>query len=696
MIAIAKNERQRDVERKRSKRSADKLVAVPKCANRRRRTRLERNDVKWLMHYFGPESGSESPFTYEFTLQQRAMIEAIRNAILHGGDQSLAASRGEGKTTLFERLLLKYTLQGIVGFSVLFAATGSAAQDSLESIKWEIENNDALREDYPEVCVPVVALESTPNRAHYQLVEGHRHDNGKPYSNASSKFSWCGQEIYFPNVPGSPSAGAIIATRGLDSAVRGLKKKGRRVDVAGIDDPDTEETARSEDQAKKLETRIDRAIAGLGGQKRRVSRVMLTTLQNRTCVSYRYTDPTQKPSWNGKRFRFLVNPPEREELWEEYVELKQIDWREGSTAAHEYYVSNRKAMDAGAEVANPNRYMAGELSALQHYYNEVARIGPDAVATEYDNDPPEESGPVESGINPGLIQRRLSNHPRRVVPSDCVLLTRGIDVGKRYLHQVVKAWRNDATNYVVDYGVFETSGTVHRSDEGLELAIYNAILGIFEAYDETPCVRPDGEIVDVGLTLIDSGYQAPAVYDACRTIGLGAFPAKGHGKSDGCVTLSFSAASKRTVDRRPGDGWFQQRHREPDKAAVWVTHCDTDRWKGFEHARWMTPEDKAGAAFVFGEMTAEELENIAKRMPRESRGHAEYASHLCAEVEVEEMVKDVLKRYWKPTGKNNHYLDASYLADVAASMKGIRLLGETKKPANSERKSLAELSKAAG
>lgn len=30
-----------------------------------------------------------------------------------------------------------------------------------------------------------------------------------------------------------------------------------------------------------------------------------------------------------------------------------------------------------------------EESALQHYYNEVARIGPEAVATEYDNDPPE-------------------------------------------------------------------------------------------------------------------------------------------------------------------------------------------------------------------------------------------------------------------------------------------------------------------
>ena len=46
--------------------------------------------------------------------------------------------------------------------SVLFAATGSAAQDSLQSILGEIETNERLRADYLEVCVPVLALEYTP------------------------------------------------------------------------------------------------------------------------------------------------------------------------------------------------------------------------------------------------------------------------------------------------------------------------------------------------------------------------------------------------------------------------------------------------------------------------------------------------------------------------------------------------------
>lgn len=61
----------------------------------------------------------------------------------------------------------------------------------------------------------------------------------------------------------------------------------------------------------------------------------------------------------------------------------------GSTnKAHELYLAQRAAMDTGAIAANPNRYTPAEVSTLEFYYSEVARIGADAVATEYDNDPP--------------------------------------------------------------------------------------------------------------------------------------------------------------------------------------------------------------------------------------------------------------------------------------------------------------------
>lgn len=712
MISIAGgagDERSRDAARKRAQREDVKEVAIPKCADPERRSRLEANDVAWLMFYFGPDSGVTDPFTYDFTGQQLEMISELGIAFTAGGDKALAASRGEGKTTLFERMTIKYVLKGIVSYAALFAATGALADGSLDTIKTAFEENPLLALDYPEACIPVQALEGTPNRAHYQLVSGHRHDNGQPFERQPSKFKWCGQEIVLPNVPGSPSARAIIAARGLDSAVRGLKKKGRRPDIAGIDDPDTEETVNSEEQAKKLEGRIDKAIGGLGSQTRPISRIMLTTLQNRTCVSYRYTDPRLKPTWKGKRFRWLIAPPENGELWEEYCQIRRSEFEDLAAGksddefcrkSHQFYVSKREAMDAGSIVANPNRFdprvledgSQVEVSALQRYYNEVVRLGAEAVATEYDNDPPEETGPIESGISAGKIQMRLSGYPRRTVPPNCTLLSQGIDLQKAGGHWVVRAWLPDASPFTIDYGFHESHGVTYGSDEGIEHAIRRVILERMESLKSEPYVTADGKPVDVALTLVDSGWQAAAVYQACAEIGLGIYPAKGHGKSHGCATPNFHDIFRRTPDRKPGDGWFMSRI----AGNQWLVHCDTDRWKSFEHARWMTAEGKPGAATLFGDMTEEERRFRDKRMPRDAKDHHSYAHHLTAEVEVEETVRGTLKRFWKvKAGRvQNHYLDASYLADVAAAMKGIRLLGQVVKPAGmppSERPSARDL-----
>ena len=69
-------------------------------------------------------------------------------------------------------------------------------------------------------------------------------------------------------------------------------------------------------------------FAWLGGQKRRVARVMLTTLQNRTCVSFKCTDPEQKPTWKE------VMPPARMQMMEsEIAKFENSDMRRDSSCA---------------------------------------------------------------------------------------------------------------------------------------------------------------------------------------------------------------------------------------------------------------------------------------------------------------------------------------------------------------------------
>jgi len=678
--------RAKDSARKRAAAATARLVIVPPCEHRRRRDMLEQNLARWLRWYF------HHIFTDAFTEQQLAMIEALRAAVVHGGDQAIAASRGEGKTTLCECVLAWSLLTGQSRFAVLFSATGGDAENSLATWKALFIDDESkrLQADYPEVCTPVAALENTPNRAHYQLISGNRHDTGEPYGPVSSKFQWCGRRVQLPKVPGAPGSRGIFATRGLDAAVRGLKVGNQRPDVAVIDDPDTDETVNSSDQAAKLVRKIERNIAGLAGQKRPMARVMLTTIQRTECVSAWYTDPAQKPTWKGQRHRFMVKPPANLELWEEYQAmrlqaLEQFASGQGddehARGAHQFYIDNRAEMDRGHEVANPNRYdqstlpdgSQAELSAVQAYYNLVARLGAEAVATEYDNSPPEEAAALDTGLTAYRVQHQVSGYPRKRIPPGVVCLTAGIDVRKIALHWTVRAWEINGTGYTIDYGIQEVHGTVVGSDEGLDLAIRRTILERMEDWQDSPYVREGGEQLPIKLALVDAGWRTEAVYLATEEWGHGLMPAMGFGRSGGCAKPNFSDGQGQTATRRSGDGWFMS-HRPTAGQGVWLVGMDADRWKAWEHDRWLTDPGQVGAMHNHGAPTDPKNRDHRKR-------HFAYSKHITAEAEVEEIVDGRLKRYWMTKSDNNHYLDASYMANVAANICGVKLLRNVKQTA---------------
>lgn len=83
-----------DRERKKQERKAASVVPIPPCADRQRRERLESDDAVWLRWYCDdPCWPKKKRLWYDFTSQQMDMIAAIREAILNGGDQAIAASR---------------------------------------------------------------------------------------------------------------------------------------------------------------------------------------------------------------------------------------------------------------------------------------------------------------------------------------------------------------------------------------------------------------------------------------------------------------------------------------------------------------------------------------------------------------------------------------------------------------------------
>ena len=199
------------------------------------------------------------------------------------------------------------------------------------------------------------------------------------------------------------------------------------------------------------------------------------------------------------------------------------------------------------------------------------------------------------------MQKQVSGIPRKIIPSGCVKLTQGIDCRKVALHWVVRAWVPDsnghATGHTIDYGVTEVRGTTVGTDEGLDEALKRALSERREAIEDEPYQTADGEILPIGMTLVDAGWRSEAIYEWCNQAGLSFKPSMGFGKSSGCTSPSFYPPVRATTDKKVGDQWFLSRRPK----GVWLTCLNADDWKAWEHDRWVSDPEKPGALLLFGE-----------------------------------------------------------------------------------------------
>ena len=131
---------------------------LPEVVNPDRKAACERNFQLFCESYF-PET-----YSLAWSPDHLKVIEKIETAVLRGGLFALALPRGSGKTTITESAALWSMLYGHREFVVLIGATESAALELLDSLKTELEVNERLAEDFPEVCYPVAQLEGIANR----------------------------------------------------------------------------------------------------------------------------------------------------------------------------------------------------------------------------------------------------------------------------------------------------------------------------------------------------------------------------------------------------------------------------------------------------------------------------------------------------------------------------------------------------
>ncbi len=639
---------------------AGRTVEYPAPKSWRRRKKAL-DDPEYFCRTYFPDV-----FYQPFGADQLQIVQAIADRVRRGGYQAIATPRGGGKSTITKIVGGVWAvLAGHVGYLLLLGATGGFAQGMLRDIREWYEKSDLLAEDFPEVCVPIRALEGAAQRAKMQLAV----PAGSGLDPERSRMVWGTSEIILPTTrlnrrgyPISPSAGAIVAIRGVDSSIRGLVVASRRPDLVIADDLETRESVESDLQIEQRIRIIERDVLGLQGPDRQMPTVLLGTIMRKGCLIDQFADRSKRPAWHGLRLNRVVEWPENGDLWEQYIELRQDGQREGDPtgrAAHAFYLEHRAEMDKGVVVGNPYRFRSttlpdgtqAEVSAIESVYNDIADMGRAAFDCEYQNEPHPDEFETSNELSVQTVQHRFCGAPRGQVPDDVACVTAGIDIGARAIHWVVGAWRPGLNGQIIDYGAEPVNSPMgDLRDESLAKAIEQAITAALLEWRDRDLSegwkRANGTAVQADCVALDAGYMEGAVYAVCRSDTTGRYRAiKGYGSSNRTKFPSAGNVKGRIIGRE----WWGSYQRP---YGLWLWNLDADKWKLRVHSGFLLPEQQEGAIVLFG---------------NEGREHRTYAHQIVAEVWTDEY-KPKERHYFKRVARHNHFLDATAYAMVAADM----------------------------
>ncbi|AXF86434.1 hypothetical protein DTO96_102188 [Ephemeroptericola cinctiostellae] len=261
-----------------------------------------------------------------------------------GCKEQWAAPRGEAKSTLVTQILPiwlvvrdSYLLSNKSPYKIIPIVMDSTeqAQTMLASIKAEFESNPRLKSDFAKVCgagrVWNVGVILTANNIKIQAFG-------------------CGKKI------------------------RGLRHGAHRPKLIILDDIENDENVLSKEQRDKTYKYVTKAVVNLGPPDLSVQIIAINTILHHDSVASRLQN---NPAWKSVRFSAIMRWPDRMDLWDEW---EKIYLAEGEDAGREFYLSNKKLMDAGAKLSwSAMRTLIGlmELRAADH----------EAFSCEYQNDP---------------------------------------------------------------------------------------------------------------------------------------------------------------------------------------------------------------------------------------------------------------------------------------------------------------------
>jgi hypothetical protein len=652
--------------RQRAVTRASQEIEIVECANPKLRDSLKFDLEKFCT------TVSPKKFYRAFSDDHRSVIKKAERAILESGLYAVAMPRGGGKTRICDAAAMWSLLFGHRRFLVFFGADEDAAKRRLRGIKRELEDNELLRQLFPEICGVLQELNGEKRKT-------------LRYQGERIIYDYSAKYVMLPHIPGipqerAPGMGGMLVAEGLTASFRGLDEtlptgEAARPDLVILDDPQTAESAKSVMQTAERMRIINGDVLGLAGPDKTICGIMPCTVIRPGDLADQILTEGKCPEWDKSRCKLVYKWPNRADLWEtEYRSL--LTEGEGDSITRQkrataYVRHNYDVLHAGAEVAWDERYDRGkQVSALQYAYD--WRFRDEEAFNAEAQQAPQEDVKASGKLTETDIVKKLNNRDRGEIPTETHKLTAFVDVSQDVLFYAVVAWGHDFTGYVVDVGTYpdQRSGWFLKSDirftldkaepgiAGLEDAIYRGLGALVDGLASKEWPIGGGATKMIDRVLIDANWprSTQSVYLFCKQSPHRAILYPSHGKYVGPEARPFSQY-KRTAFDTPGKEWLIRR--DLNRRDVPYVLIDTNFWKSFLLERFRAGFGLPGSLSVFGDASTD---------------HRLLLSHLTAEAYETDETKAKGRRIDKWSMRvgrtENDWFDCLVGAAVGASIEG--------------------------
>jgi len=642
---------------------------IPDPENPKRREACRTDFDKFLRTYFPQDT------RHPWSPVHIKLIETIQIVVLVGAMLAMGIPRGWGKTFISVRAILWAVAYRHHTMVMLIAASDPAAKDLIQDLRDELETNELLQADFPELCIPIAALEGINQRG-----------KGQTSGGVATKVKAADFELHLGDINEQP--GAVIYAGGISgSKIRGRRKKrGDKIErptLGLVDDFQTRASARSRLQIQTRLNIVGDDIPGLPGNDQAWSCLLTCTVIEPNDAADQLLDRTQHPDWRGIRASFLESLPDDDalDLWDEWNRIRvedlqtfdadedDIEQESISEGAHEFYRRHFKKMNAGCVVAwkyayKPEHYVDALEKAMHWYYR--SRRG---FWSELQNQPDKFEVATLPQLLPQVLSQRISHLKQHMCPEDAEFITAHADYSMAVLWFEVRAWSQISTSWTIDYGTWPAQNkayytqatainTIDKTYSHLPthaLRIMAAIRDLFEGLFARQFQREDGSVLRLNIAGIDANDETDSIRDGIKKAGLAGKVWPMHSRSFRPPKPSLNDLKKKDGDVM-GDNW---RRRKPEQGTLRYITYDTDRWKSHHRNRLMMSKDAPGAITWFG-----------------GSEHRMIADHHVAEYSTtwthDETEKKMEIWHTKP-GADNHLWDVGVGNDVLGSVLGCKL-----------------------